>query len=270
MTTAVEAAHPYQAEQQTKNHHHARVNVGTTERWISAIAGGALVAYGLRSRSLGGLLVTAAGGAIIARGIRGHCPLYGSLNLDTAHKEAAPPEEYFRRGIHVETSVTIAKTPTELYQFWRDLRNLPRIMDHIESVSVIDANRSHWAAKAPAGTTVEWDAQIINDEPNRLIAWQSLENASVANSGSVRFLAAPGDRGTEVHVTLDYIPPVGRLGALVAKLFGREPSQQIKEDLRRFKQVMETGEVPTIDGQSAGAGRGREKAILGARPLQKA
>jgi len=141
----------------------------------------------------------------------------------------------------VQQVVTIKKPPEELYRFWRDFTNLPRIMDHLESVTVEDGKRSHWRARAPAGNSVEWDAEIINDEPNRVIAWRSLENASVANAGSVRFIPAADNRGTEVRVTLDYIPPAGRAGAIVAKLFGEEPSQQVKDDLRRFKSVMENG-----------------------------
>jgi uncharacterized membrane protein len=190
------------------------------------------------------LILAGLGAVLVERGVRGHCAVYDALNLDTAHDEPARPEEYFNRGIHVQQVVTINKSPEELYRFWRDFTNLPRIMDHLESVTVQDGKRSHWRAKAPAGNTVEWDAEIINDEPNRIIAWRSLETASVANAGSVRFIPAPGKSGTEVRVTLDYIPPAGRAGAIVAKLFGEEPSQQVKADLRRFKSVMETGEVP--------------------------
>lgn len=221
-----------------------RVNVGVAERWISAVAGGALALYGIRRRSLGGLVLAALGAVLVDRGVRGHCPMFDALNLDTAHNEPARPEEYFNRGIHVQQAVTINKSPRELYRFWRDFTNLPRIMDHLESVTVEDGKRSHWRAKAPAGYSVEWDAEIINDEPDRVIAWRSLKNASVANAGSVRFIPAPGDRGTEVRVTLDYIPPAGRAGAILARLFGEEPSQQVRADLRRFKSVMERNEVP--------------------------
>ena len=223
----------------------ARVNVGTSERWISVLAGGLLAVYGIRRLSLGGLALAALGAVLVDRGVRGHCPMYDALNLDTAHDEPARPEEYFHRSIHVQQAVTIDKSPQELYRFWRDFTNLPRIMDHVESVTVEDGKRSHWRAKAPAGYTVEWHAEIINDEPNRVIAWRSLESESVANAGSVRFIPAPDNRGTEVRVTLDYIPPAGRMGAIVASLFGQEPSQQVRSDLRRFKSVMESGEVPT-------------------------
>jgi uncharacterized membrane protein len=125
-------------------------------------------------------------------------------------------------------------------------------MDHLESVTVQDDKRSHWVAKAPAGTTVEWDAEIINEKENELIAWRSLDGADVDNAGSVRFSEATGGRGTVVKVSLEYDPPAGIIGSLIAKLFGEEPSQQVQEDLHRFKQVMETGERPTTEGQSSG------------------
>lgn len=143
--------------------------------------------------------------------------------------------------------ITINRSPEEVYQFWRDFQNLPRFMSHLESVHVIDEKRSRWVAKAPAGTSVEWDAEIIEDRPNQLIAWRSLEGADVDNAGTVSFNPAPGGRGTEVSVELEYNPPGGALGAGIAKLFGEAPEQQIKGDLYRFKQVMETGEVVHSD-----------------------
>ena len=155
-------------------------------------------------------------------------------------------------GIPVKRFVTIGRSPEELYKFWRDFQNLPRFMKHLESVQVMDEKRSHWIVKAPAGTTVEWDAEITEDRPNELITWRSLEGADVDNTGSVRFERAPGARGTVVRVDIQYNPPGGKLGSLVAKLFGEEPGQQIQEDLYRFKQLMETGEVATTEGQPSG------------------
>jgi len=232
------------------------INVGPTERTVSAAAGALLALAGLSRRSVGGLALAALGGGLIYRGVSGNCPAYRAAGIDTAHGEspAASPEDYFEHGIHVEQSFTVNKSPWELYQYWRDFTNLPQIMSHLESVDVIDEKRSHWVAKAPAiaGGKVEWDAEIINDEPNALIAWRSLENADVDNAGSVRFVPAPGDRGTEVKVVIDYIPPAGRVGKWVAKLFGEAPDQQIQEDLRKFKRVMETGEFATTKGQPRG------------------
>ena len=152
---------------------------------------------------------------------------------------SAPKE----RAIRVTKAITINRSPEEVYQFWHDFQNLPRFMEHLESVHVIDEKRSHWVAKAPAGTKVEWDAETIDDRPNELIAWRSLPGADVDNSGSVRFRPAPGGRGTEVRVEMQYEPPGGVIGSTIAKLFGEEPGQQVQEDLRRFKQVMETGEI---------------------------
>ncbi|MFL6281595.1 MAG: SRPBCC family protein [Pyrinomonadaceae bacterium] len=148
----------------------------------------------------------------------------------------------------VKNSLIINRAPEELYQYWHDFENLPNIMKHLESVRVRDERRSHWVAKAPAGTSVEWDAEITEDRPNELIAWRSLEGSQVENSGSVRFEPAPGNRGTIVRVEIDYTPPGGALGSLVAKLFGEEPGQQAQESLRSFKQLMETGEVTISDG----------------------
>ncbi len=147
--------------------------------------------------------------------------------------------------------MTIDKAPEELYRFWRNFENLPRFMQHLQSVTVMDSIHSHWVANAPAGTSVEWNAEIINDRPNQLIAWRSVGDSQIGNAGSVHFTPAPGNRGTEVKVVLEYDPPAGRIGSLIAKLFGEEPNQQVREDLRHFKEIMETGEIPTTKGQPA-------------------
>jgi uncharacterized membrane protein len=156
---------------------------------------------------------------------------------------ALSPEEFFKRSTHVEESIVINRTAEELYAFFRNFENLPRFMDHLKEVRVLDGERSHWCVKAPAGGDVEWDAQIINEEPGRLIAWRSVGDAQVDNAGSVRFLpiGADGSGSTEVKVTLDYIPPGGKLGAFVARMFGEDPRTQVREDLRRFKELMEGG-----------------------------
>jgi uncharacterized membrane protein len=231
-----------------------RLNVGQTERLISAVAGGAIALLGLRSRSLGGLCAAAFGGALIYRGLSGQCPAYAALGVDTAHEQrrqgGAAPEEYFRRGIHLEESIHVGRSPWDLYQFWRNFENLPRFMSHLESVRVLDARRSRWLAKGPAGSRVEWDAEIINDEPNALIAWRSLADADVDNAGSVRFVPGAQGQGTDVKVVIEYLPPAGRVGAAIAQLFGEEPSIQVREDLQRFKQLMETGQVSTGDRPS--------------------
>jgi uncharacterized membrane protein len=151
------------------------------------------------------------------------------------------------QGVQVQEAITINRPPEEVYGFWRNLENLPRFMSHLESVRELDDRRSYWKAHAPLGLTVEWSAEIVEDRANERISWRSAEGSQVPNSGTVRFLRAPGDRGTEVHLELGYDPPAGKLGATIAKLFGEEPSQQVDGDLRRLKQVLETGEVVHSD-----------------------
>jgi uncharacterized membrane protein len=156
------------------------------------------------------------------------------------------------RAIEVNKSLTIRRPVQEVYAFWRDFQNLPRFMNHLESVEVVDDRRSHWKARGPAGQTVEWDAEIVADEPGERIEWRSLEGSDVEHTGSVRFKTAPGERGTEVHVELRYDAPAGKLGAALAMLFGEEPRQQVQDDLHAFKQVMETGEVVRSEGTMKG------------------
>jgi uncharacterized membrane protein len=209
------------------------------ERWASGALGGTLVYFGIRRRTIPGLIAAGLGAALLRRAYTGYCPTYAALGVDTAHRRRAEPHEFFEHGVHVEQAVTISKSPEELFTFWHRFENLPRFMRHLEAVRGIDEKRSHWVARGPAGKSVEWDAEIINEEPNLLIAWRSLEGADVDNAGSVRFVPRPRGRGTEVRVVIEYIPPAGMLGKVVAQLFGEEPSQQVKEDLRRFKQLME-------------------------------
>jgi uncharacterized membrane protein len=154
--------------------------------------------------------------------------------------------------LEVRKTLAVNCSPAEAYAFWRNLANLPRFMAHLDAVEVRDERRSHWVARAPGGTTVEWDAEIVEDQPNERISWRSVEGSDVPNSGTVRFQQAPGGRGTLVRVELRYEPPAGELGRSVAKLFGEEPEQQVDADLRRFKQVLEAGEVPTTEGQPEG------------------
>ncbi|HJV86123.1 MAG TPA: SRPBCC family protein [Noviherbaspirillum sp.] len=154
--------------------------------------------------------------------------------------------------LHVEKSLIINRAPEDCYRFWHDFENFPRFMKHVESVRISGENRMHWVAKGPAGLDIEWNAELTADEPNRYLAWRSIEGSDVENFGSVRFENAPGMRGTIVRVELHYSPPGGKAGALIAKLFGEEPSQQIDEDLRRFKWLIETGEIPTTIGQPSG------------------
>jgi uncharacterized membrane protein len=166
-------------------------------------------------------------------------------------KDEAGAEE----GGHVSKNIMINRSPEELYSFWHDFENLPRFMEHLESVRVINDKRSHWVVKGPAGKRVEWEAEIVEDRPGERICWRSLEGSEVQHAGCVMFQAAPSERGSLVKVELDHSPPTGVIGAAVAKLFGRAPEQEIDESLRRFKQLMEAGEIITTDGQPAGRAR---------------
>lgn len=159
-----------------------------------------------------------------------------------------------KKGVHASASCIVNAQPEEVYRFWREFTNLPRFMEHLESVTELGEGRSHWIAKGPAGMKVEWDAMIVADEPGRVITWRSLENSDVDNAGAVRFEAAAGGRGTIIKVNIQYNPPGGVVGATVAKLFGEEPNQQLEDDLRRFKQVIELGEVVVSDATIFGVG----------------
>ena len=237
-----------------------RVNVGRFERWLSMAAGGALAAYALRRRTIPGGTAALAGAALLYRGATGHCDVYQALGVNRAGGHGtgmvADRGSDTRQklggsaGIHVEESVLINKPVSALYRFWRDFENLPTFMKHLDTVSVREEGISHWVARGPARTRVEWDARIINEIDNKLIAWQSLDGSMISTAGSVNFRES--DRGTEVRVNLQYHPPAGKLGAAVARMLGEEPGVQIHEDLRRFKQSMETGEIPTIEGQPRG------------------
>jgi uncharacterized membrane protein len=234
-------------------------NVGTVERWVSIAAGSALAVLGLLRRGPGGIAAAVAGGVLVYRGASRHCPVYGALGVSTAEQDTGEGRMITGvRDVAIERWTTVNRPASELYAYWRNFENLPRFMNHLESVTTLDGGRSRWVAKAPVGMTVEWVAEIVEDRPNERIAWRSLVNVDVQNEGAVEFRPAPGDRGTEVHVAISYRPPWGIVGSAFARLFGEEPSQQIEEDLRRFKQVMEAGEIATIEGQSHGLRRGQE------------
>ncbi len=242
--------------------HDSRVNINGAERKVSSVAGGALAILGLKQGGWCGISLVLLGSGLLHRGLTGHCYVYDGLKINTAAGKGARTSVKHGEGIKVEQSVTINHSPMELYQFWRNFENLPRFMKHLESVQVLDNNLSHWVVKAPAGMTVEWDAQIINEKENELIAWRSLEGATIDNAGSVQFIAAPDGRGTIVKAEINYGAPGGLLGMNIAKLFGEEPGQQIRDDLRRFKQLMESGEIPSTNGQpSAREARKQEPSV---------
>lgn len=214
--------------------------MGDAERWSSLITGGSLVLLGLKQRSLKGALMALAGGGLVYHGTAGQKSIKDQIGDATDNSGS----------ITVEKTVTIFnKSPEELYQVWHNFENLPNFMKYLKSVKVINQTRSHWVADAPLGESVEWDAEMIEDRPNQLIAWSSVEGADVENSGFVRFQKGPQGRGTEVKVVMEYNPPAGAIGAAVAKLFGKEPEQLIGSSLRHFKMLMEAGEIATTEGQ---------------------
>lgn len=226
-------------------------NVSTAERAVSALGGALLAFYGVERRDVPGGLLALVGAGLLERGVTGHCHVYGALGVNTASGEGVLEQKHGdaaildgANAVKVERNVTIyGHSPADLYRFWRNFENLPRIMRHLEAVTVGADGRSHWVAKAPAGQTVEWDAEIVRDVPDQLISWKSVADATVPNAGSVHF--SDSAAGAVVRVELEYEPPAGKVGQLVAKLFGEEPDVQIREDLRRFKQMMEAGEIAT-------------------------
>jgi uncharacterized membrane protein len=228
-----------------------RVNVGEIERWISLGSGACMALYGLKRGTLGGMLLALAGGCMAYRGATGHCPVYEALGIDTARRRRGPATSVpAGRGVKVEQTVIVNRSPQELYRYWRNLENLPCFVKHLESVRVLDERRSHWVAKGPLGTVVGWDAAIVTDKENEVISWRSLPGSEVDTAGSVHFKPAPGDMGTEVRVVLKYDPPGGRLGTSIAKLFGTAPEQEIQEDLCCFKHILETGQA-SIQGTAS-------------------
>jgi uncharacterized membrane protein len=239
-------------------------NVAKPERIASVALGAGLITYGVRRRDPIGLIAAIIGATFLRRGATGHCPVYNALGVSTGPTDAvldSPTREDVtsraatvnaRKAVKVEHAVTIDKPRAELFAFWRDFENLPRFMDHLVSVRVDSSSRSHWTAKAPAGRTVEWDAEIVNEVPDSIIAWKSVGDPDVANAGAVNFSDAAGGGGTVVRVTVDYEPPAGMVGVFLSHVFIEEPDQQIREDLRKLKQLMETGEIIT-SGRRAGS-----------------
>lgn len=217
------------------------------ERYGTLLTGGAMILLGLKQRSLRGALLALAGGGLAYQGVT------AQKSLSDTVSNAVGQSLELGKSKQVEKTITISnKTPAELYKIWRNFENLPKFMKHLKSVQVIDENRSHWVTKAPLDSSVEWDAEIVSDQENQLIAWSSVEGADIDNSGFVRFQTAPEGRGTEVKVVLEYTPPGGTVGTAIAKIFGEAPEQQLGDELRNFKMLMEAGEIATTEGQSSG------------------
>jgi uncharacterized membrane protein len=236
----------------------AHRNVGDGERLLSVIGGAALAIYGLDRRGLGGSLLAIVGAELLRRGATGHCLVYDALNVSTAtdatahgvHRDLpASPAATVRasRAVKVEHSITVGRPASELYAFWRNPTNVPRVIESVESVELRGDGRAHWRARGPVGTTIEWDAEIVNDVPNEILAWKSVGDAPVPNAGSLNFRPAASGRDTEVRLVLEYEPPGGHLGAWVAKLIKENPDNQVRSALVRFKQLAEFGASPASE-----------------------
>ena len=209
----------------------AKVHRGRWPVRIAAMAGGgALAGWGISLRDKLGIALASAGGFLVFSGLR----LGG------------------QRGIHYQVSLTINRPVEEVYRYWRNFQNLPLFMSHLLEVRVTGDRTSEWKARGPLGTTVSWQAEITDEKPNQWIVWRSLPGADLDNVGSVQFRPAPGDRGTEIMVAMNYRPAGGQFGRIVAAMFGRNPEMTIREDLRNFKHIMEAGEIPTTQGQPSG------------------
>lgn len=213
-------------------------NLSDIERWVSLAAGVGMVAYGLSKLKLSGLALAGLGAVLVKRGATAHCDVYEAFGVNTS-RTADDTRAALRgsRGVNVLESITVDRPIEQLYRFWRNLENLPQFMRHLDSVEKVTDTISHWRAKGPADAIVEWDAEIINEVPNQVIGWRSLEGADVVSAGSVNF--DPAADGTRVTVHLQYSPPGGKVGAAVAKLFGKDAATEIREDLQTFKNQVE-------------------------------
>ncbi|MBK1438483.1 DUF2892 domain-containing protein [Parapedobacter sp. ISTM3] len=226
-------------------------NVGTTERIVSIALGAYLGYNGLKNLRYQSVPALLASGYLFVRGGLGYCPISRWLGKKDIHNPA----------INVKAVMTVNKPREEVYRYWRALANLPSFMPHLHEVAEIDERRSHWIAEMPGmGGKIEWDAEIVKDEPNELIGWQSINGAPVKNAGKVQFYDAPR-RGTEMRVIFSYHPPAGGLGTAAAKLLNPLFKGVIENEIYNFKRVMEAGEIPTTDGQPAGKRTGKLKLI---------
>ena len=226
-----------------------RINVGMGERGASIAAGlaGMYIILTRRPSLKISLPMALDAGYMIYRGATGHCVFYQMLEINRSMEG--------NKGIQVQRAVTVNLPREQLYRIWRNFENLPRFMKHLQRVDVDESTggkRSHWVAKAPFGREIAWDAEMTEDRENELISWRSLPGSLVNSTGTVRFLDAPNTLGTVIHVLIQYNPPGGSLGAVIARLFGEEPGQQLRSDLRNFKMMMETGEIASVEGQPSG------------------
>lgn len=240
------------------------VNISQPERVVSTIAGSLLAAYGARRRGWGGLGLAIAGLELVRRGVTGHCVAYDAMGISTRNGrlKLAPQRKAQldpRKAVKARGDVVVRGPRAELYKIWRDLSQLPQFMHHLERVDVISPTRSHWVTKGPAGTTVEWDAEIVAEREGEYLEWCSIAPADVPNRGTVQFVDANDGNATEVIVTLEAEPPAGKLGDLVAKMFGSSPQQEVDDAVRRFCEFAE-GRAEESDGLTEDTSASRNRA----------
>lgn len=259
------------------------LNVGHGERQLSLAAGVALMLHAVISRSRASWITGPLGAALFWRGQTGHCPVYQAMNVNTAQEQGGRQGNGYgqpQRGgqgyggaqqipiqqqrnqqqsnqqqsntIEIRRAITIDKPAEELYTFWRKLENLPQFMHHLERVEQTGAQSSHWQAKIIGGIPVAWDAEIVEDVPGQRIAWRTKPDAQIQQRGVVEFKPATGGRGTVVNVDMQYTPPGGIIGETFGRLLNGITAQQVKDDIGRFKSLMETGEIARIEGQPTG------------------
>jgi len=233
-----------------------RVNISRAERWASTIGGALLAAAAIKEfidddRTKGSLLSATAAGLIL-RGTTGHCHIYDAAGFDTSGNGDTRVRLGGARGVHVEEAVTINATTTALHCQWRDFACLPVVIPNLESVQPLGRRRSRWIARGPGGKRIAWTAEIINEIPGEVIAWKTVGPTSLVSAGSVHFIPAPGERGTVLRVRMQYDTAAGKVGAAIARLFGREPGERLREGLRRFKQMIETGEIAVAKAELRG------------------
>jgi len=226
------------------------VNVGDAERLCSLAGGGLLAWIGLREGGILGTGLALVGGSLMVRGLTGHCPIYAARGMDTRGQHSPQASMAAGRGVKVVEAIVVNASAEKLFNVWRDFENLPRFMRHL--VRVEDNGKlSHWFAHGPAGIEVSWDAEIIAEDPGRMIGWRSLPGSQVDTAGSVHFTPLSAGRGTEVRVTLKYDPPGGKVGAWLAWMFGQEPGRQVRDDLARFRELIESGEISVAERRPA-------------------
>jgi uncharacterized membrane protein len=222
------------------------ISYSDVERWVTLATASALIAYGFTRRSLPGMCLAVAAAPIAYKGLAGTWPLVNGASTSDDTRVALSAN----RGIHVREAIRLEKPLAEVYRFWRSFENLPRFMRHLRRVTDLGNNRSHWEANGPAHMKVEWDAEIINEVENSVIGWRSLPGSDVVTAGSVNFSTVRGGRSTQVAVHLQYSPPAGRAGAMLATIFGRNPAHMIREELRHLKQLLEAGEIARVHAET--------------------